>query len=59
MRYIATFTPQAWVRDNAIEVDPEGPTQWNCTEELLKLKPEAREQIIRLGRDRALLAKSV
>lgn len=23
-RYAATFTPQAWVRDNAVDVDPEG-----------------------------------
>ena len=29
-----TFHPQAWVNDNAIEADPEGPTQW--------LVPESR-----------------
>jgi hypothetical protein len=23
-----TFTPQAWVNDYAISVDPEGPTEW-------------------------------
>jgi hypothetical protein len=28
MGYIARFSPQAWVRDNAIEVDPEGETEW-------------------------------
>lgn len=30
-RYRATFRPQAWVRDNAIEVDPEGETSWDCS----------------------------
>lgn len=29
--YTASFTPEAWVRDNAIEVDPEGETEWDCT----------------------------
>jgi hypothetical protein len=23
-----TFVPQAWIRDNAVSVDPEGPTRW-------------------------------
>ena len=31
MRFLATFTPQAWQRDYAIDVDPEGPTEWDCT----------------------------
>ena len=31
-RYIARFSPQAWVNDYAIEVDPEGPTEWDATE---------------------------
>lgn len=30
-RYQAEFHPQAWVNDNAIPVDPEGPTTWDCT----------------------------
>lgn len=30
-RTIATFTPQAWVRDGAIEVDPEGPGSWDAS----------------------------
>lgn len=29
--YEARFTPEAWSNNNAIEVDPEGPTTWNCT----------------------------
>jgi hypothetical protein len=28
----ATFHPQAWVNDYAVEVDPEGETQWEVTE---------------------------
>ncbi len=24
----ARFIPQAWVNDNAVGVDPEGPTEW-------------------------------
>lgn len=31
MRYIAEFQPEAWVKDNAIPVDPEGKTKWDCT----------------------------
>jgi hypothetical protein len=30
-RYVAHFTPEAWIRDNATEVDPEGPQEWDCT----------------------------
>lgn len=31
IRYLAWFTPEAWVRDQAIEVDPLGPQEWDCT----------------------------
>lgn len=31
-RYKATFSPQAWVNDNAVPVDPPGPTEWDATE---------------------------
>lgn len=34
-RYIATFVPQAWIRDYAVSVDPEGPTEWDATEFVL------------------------
>jgi len=27
----ATFDPQVWVNDNAMSVDPEGDTTWDCT----------------------------
>lgn len=29
--YEATFSPEAWVNDYAIPVDPEGDTKWDCT----------------------------
>jgi hypothetical protein len=29
--YVAHFTPEAWVNDNAVEVDPEGAQEWDCT----------------------------
>lgn len=32
IRYTARFTPEKWVRDNAVEVDPQGPQEWDCTE---------------------------
>ena len=51
MRYIATFTPQAWVRDNAITVDAEGPTEWDCTDEVNNMQDEPRARLIETGHD--------
>jgi hypothetical protein len=31
IRYLARFTPEAWIRGQAIEVDPAGPQEWDCT----------------------------
>lgn len=34
MRYIAHFSPEAWINDYAVPVvpvDAEGPTEWDCT----------------------------
>jgi hypothetical protein len=31
-RFTAHFTPEAWIKDNATEVDAEGPQEWDCTE---------------------------
>lgn len=31
VRYRAHFTPEAWVNDNAVEVDAEGEQSWDCT----------------------------
>jgi len=37
MGYIATFTPQAWIRDYAVDVDPSGPTSWRVGPESVGL----------------------
>ena len=29
--WTAHFTPEAWQHDQAVEVDPEGPAEWDCT----------------------------
>jgi hypothetical protein len=42
-RIIATFTPQAWTNDQAMEVDCEGPNTWDVT-----------DQVHALGKDAAL-----
>lgn len=31
-RYEARFEPEAWINDQAIPVDAEGPQRWDCTE---------------------------
>jgi hypothetical protein len=31
IRYLAWFTPEAWIRDQATEVDPQDPQEWDCT----------------------------
>jgi hypothetical protein len=40
MRYEAEFSPQAWQRDNAISVDPRGPTTWDATDFVKKILDE-------------------
>ena len=37
MPYIAHFQAEAWMRDYAVPVDAEGPEEWDCTAELLRL----------------------
>lgn len=39
-RYRASFVAQAWIRDHAVAVDPQGPTEWDCTEYVAELGPE-------------------
>jgi len=41
-RIIATFRPQTWQRDYAIDVDPEGPLTWDVTDEVLALSVDER-----------------
>lgn len=43
-RYIATFSPQAWINDYAVSVDPEGETTWDATE---YVKEQLREGVFR------------
>jgi hypothetical protein len=31
LRYTARFQPEAWISDQAVPVDPEGPSEWDCT----------------------------
>jgi hypothetical protein len=33
--YRARFTPQAWIRDWAVDIDPEGDTEWDVSGEFL------------------------
>lgn len=42
MKYIARFTPQAWIRDWAVEVDSEGPREWDVTDLLLAMSEQER-----------------
>lgn len=55
-RFIATFTPQAWVNDYAMTVDPEGPTEWETVFD--GLTDEQREEILYGGHDAFDLLKS-
>lgn len=36
-RIIATFHPQAWINEYACEVDPEGETKWDVTDEIVAM----------------------
>lgn len=44
MRYSARFFPQAWQNDYAIDVDAEGPVEWDVTDYLNSLPEEQREK---------------
>lgn len=51
MRYIATFTPQAWINDYAVTVDAEGETTWDVTEHLNTLSPADRQAVMKPNTD--------
>jgi hypothetical protein len=38
-RIVARFQPQAWINDYAMDVDPEGPDEWDVTDEILAMTP--------------------
>lgn len=44
----AKFHPQAWVHDYALDVDAEGPTEWDVTEAVLAM---GREKALALADD--------
>lgn len=49
-RYRAEFEPQVWVSDDAMPVDPLGPTEWDCTKFITKLladKPALRNDFLK------------
>jgi hypothetical protein len=45
-RYIARFVPQAWVLDQTISVDPDGPVEWDATSFFASLSREHREELL-------------
>lgn len=45
---IARFHPQAWINNHAVEVDPEGPVEWDVTEAIMVM---GREQALNLRDD--------
>lgn len=34
-RYVATFTPEAWINMQAVEIDRSGDTEWDVTQAVL------------------------
>lgn len=50
-QFRATFTPQAWIRDQAIEVDAEGETSWDVSAYVATLQPGFRERAILTNTD--------
>jgi hypothetical protein len=45
-RIIATFFPQAWQNDHAIDVDPEGETTFDVTDAVLAMGRERALQLL-------------
>lgn len=39
-RIIAKFHPQVWVNDYAMDVDPQGPVEWDATDAILAMPRE-------------------
>lgn len=49
VKYTAKFTPEAWVNNYAISVDPQGPTQWDCTADVNALPHDIRYRVLAHG----------
>ena len=46
VKWIATFHPQAWIGDQAVEVDPEGETKWDVTGKLESMSEKDRQEAL-------------
>ena len=49
-RYIARFTPQAWIGDSAIEINHEGDDEWDCTA-FIAVRPAVKSDVDACLRD--------
>lgn len=45
-RFVASFHPQTWIRGYAVEVDPQGDTDWDVTEAFHQLPEEYKRQLL-------------
>lgn len=43
---IARFVPQAWINDYAVDVDPEGDTEWDATAEFGQMPADYRADLL-------------
>lgn len=50
-RILARFSPQAWINDYAVEVDPQGETEWDATVAFGALSLSYRERVLADGLD--------
>lgn len=61
LHYRARFSPEIWVRDQAIGVEPYGETVWDVTEEILAMPPHWRQQALQgssFAADELVLSKN-
>lgn len=50
--YIARFSPEAWINDNAVPADPQGPTEWDATQMVTSTELEPYfAALLRVGAD--------
>lgn len=45
--FVARFNPQAWVRGNAVDVDPEGEQEWDATAGVARMPADHRQALVR------------
>lgn len=56
---MVTFVPQRWVRDYAVNVDPEGPTTWDASDIFYAAPPDQQELFFESGYESDSLRDSV